>query len=259
MGNTHTHTYDTDVESSFNDVRIVYRDYKTVTIWFQNKRQTSKRGQPPGEKLDRTLGRTRADSCLRTVSSPSQNATLDASGVDPAANSSERKGPGDGLNTIAAKAIVKIKPLLDSLNALTSRPRGRSESRETKGEATNVKDIDLQRPQTLSEDSIASAEFDRQDQTVEQEQTRDKPVRWKRIRTLEWACERHAKRRKLSREAYARLGSEEVQDHSDSNDTRMDSALSLLSLASSTEVGPTKDVIRGASLLLSFKHSWRRK
>ena len=231
------------------------RDYKTVTIWFQNKRQTSKRGQPPpGDKSDRTSGRARADSCLRTVSSPTHNATLDAAfEVDPAANS---LGPGDGLNTIAAKAIVKIKPLLDSLNALTSRPRGHSESRDTKDEAPNVKNVDPQPPQTLSENAIASAEFNKHDRMAEKEQTRDKPVRWKRIRTLEWACERQAKRRKLSREAYARLGSDEVQDHSDSN---MDSALSLLSLASSTQVGPPKDVMRGASLLLNFKHSWRRK
>jgi hypothetical protein len=194
------------------------------------------------------------------VSSPLHNATLDAaSGVDPAANSLERKGPGDGLNTIAAKAIVKIKPLLDSLNALTSRPRGHSESRETKGEAPNVKDVDPQRPHTLSENAIASVEFNRHDQIAEKEQPKGKPVRWKRIRTLEWACERQAKRRKLSREVYARLGSEEVQDRSDSNGTRMESALSLLSLASSTQVGPPKDVMRGASLLLSFKHSWRRK
>lgn len=190
------------------------------------------------------------------MSSPSHNATLDASGVDPAASSRARRG--DGLNTIASKAIVKIKPLLDSLNALTSRPREHSESREVMDEAPNVKDIDLHQPRTLSENAIASAELNGNDQIAEQEQTKGNPVRWKRIRTLEWACEHHAKRRKLSRGGYVRLGSEEVQD-GDSNNTRMESALSLLSLASSTQVGPPKDVMRGASLLLSFKHSWRRK
>lgn len=188
------------------------------------------------------------------MSSPSHNATLDASGVDPAANSSGSKGPGDGLNTIASKAIVKIKPLLDSLNALTSRPREHSESTEVKDEAPNAKDIDPHQPRTLSENSIASAELNRHDQIAEKE----KPIRWKRIRTLEWACERQAKRRKLSREGYVRLESEEVQD-GDPNDTRMDSALSLLSLASLTQVGTPRDVMRGASLLLSLKHSWRRK
>lgn len=192
------------------------------------------------------------------MSSPSHNATLDASGVDPTANSSEGKGPGDGLNTIASKAIVKIKPLLDSLNALTSRPRERSESTEVKDEEPNDKDIDPHQPRTLSETSIASAELNRHDQIAEQEQAKERPVKWKRIRTLEWACERQAKRRKLSREGYVRLDSEEVQD-GDPNDTRMDSALSLLSLASSTQTGTPKDVMRGVSLLLSFKHSWRRK
>ncbi|KAH0838033.1 hypothetical protein J3R83DRAFT_6273 [Lanmaoa asiatica] len=237
-------------------------DYKTVTIWFQNKRQTSKRGQPPVEGLDRSkLGRARADSCLRSVSSPSHNTTLDASEVDLTANSSERKGSGDGLNTITSMAIIKIKPLLDSLNALTSRPREHSESTEVaEDEEPNIKDIDPYRPQTLSENPIAlAAELNRHDQIAEQEQTKEKSVKWKRIRTLEWACERQAKRRKLSREGYVRLGSEEVQDGDPNASTRMDSALSLLSLASSTQVGPPKDVMRGASLLLSFKHSWRRK
>lgn len=196
------------------------------------------------------------------MSSPSLNATLPVgpSGViDPTANSSESKGPGDGLNTIAAKAIVKIKPLIATLNALTSRPRGHSESTETKCETPNVEDVGPHPPQTLGNSiaSSAESESDRHDHIAEQEQTKGKPVKWKRIRTLEWACERHAKRRKMSREAYTR--SEEVQDHGDSNDIRMDSALSLLSLATSTQVGPPKDVMRGASLLLSFKHSWRRK
>ncbi|KAG6380893.1 hypothetical protein JVT61DRAFT_5285 [Boletus reticuloceps] len=199
-------------------------DYKTVTIWFQNKRQTAKRGQPPpiGDTLEKHPGRTRADSCLRTVSSPSHNATLDAAGDDPAVDPDalgSKKLVGDGLNAIAAKAIVKIKPLLDSLNALTSRPRGRV---ETKDEAP---DIDPHWAQTLSESEIASTESSGCDQVVEHEQAKGKLGRWKRIRTLEWACERQAKRRKFSREAYARLGSEEVEDHGDPDDARMDSAL----------------------------------
>ena len=188
------------------------------------------------------------------MSSPSHNATLGAF----EANSSERKGPGDGFNAIAAKAIVKIKPLLDSLNALTPRLRGHSESMETRSEAPNVKD-DIQSPQSFSENAISPAELNRPDQRTEQEQTKEISVRWKRIRTLEWACERQAKRRKLSREAYLRLGSEEIQNHADPNDARVDSALSLLSLASSTQATPQKDVMWGASLLLGFKHSWRRK
>ncbi|KAF8140581.1 hypothetical protein EV363DRAFT_1312836 [Boletus edulis] len=236
-------------------------DYKTVTIWFQNKRQTSKRGQPPpqpqpvGDTLEKPPGRTRADSCLRTVSSPSHNATLDAAGPDLAVEAALKRKPpaGDGLNAIAAKAIVKIKPLLDSLNALTSRPRGRTETKD------DVEDVDPHWAQTLSESEIASTESSGRDQVVEDEQAKGKLGRWKRIRTLEWACERQAKRRKLSREAYTRLGSEEVEDHGDPDNARMDSALSLLSLASLTRGGPAKDVVRGASLLLSFKHSWRRK
>ncbi|KAG8219523.1 hypothetical protein J3R82DRAFT_473 [Butyriboletus roseoflavus] len=234
-------------------------DYKTVTIWFQNKRQTSKRGlnQLLVEGSDGSSERARSDSCLRSVSSPSHNATLDASGVGSTANvSSESKGPRDGL---ASKAIVKIKPLLDSLNALTSRPGDHSGSTEAKDETLNAKDIDIDshRPRTQSENSIALAALDRHEQIAEQEQTKERPVKWKRIRTLEWACERQARRRKLSREGYVRLGSEEIQD-GDPNNPRMDSALSLLSLASSTQVGPPKDVMWGASLLLSFKHSWHR-
>ena len=194
------------------------------------------------------MGRTRADSCLRTVSSPSHNATLDASEIVPANSLG---------NSIASKAIIKIKPLLGSLNAMTSRPRVLTEAKD------ETSDIDLHRPpETLSETTTVSAELNRHDQTAEQEQTKGnlKTVKWKRMRTLEWACKRQAKRRKLSREGYVRLGSadSEIQD-GDLNDTHMDSALSLLSLASSTQVGHPKDVMRGASLLLSFKHSWRRK
>jgi len=132
-----------------------YRDYKTVMIWFQNKRQTSKRGQPPSERSDRTLGRPKVDSCLRAVSSPSHNATLGVS----EANSSQRKDPEDGFNAITAKAIVKTKPLLDSLNALTPRSREHSVSMETRRGAPHVKDNDLQQPPSLSENAIAPAEL----------------------------------------------------------------------------------------------------
>lgn len=230
------------------------RDYKTITIWFQNKRQTSKRGQLSADKLDRNLGQPKADSCLRAVSSPSHNATLDGSETD---RSTESKGAGDRRNAISAK----IKPLLNSLNALTSRPRGHAESTstETRGETINVEDVETHNLQTSSEDENPPAESSRHDQVVEQEQAKGRPIRWKKIRTLEWACEHQAKRRKLSREAYVRLGSEEAEDQGGPNDARMDSALSLLSLASSTQAGPSKDVMWGASLLLSFKHSWRRK
>jgi len=80
-----------------------------------------------------------------------------------------------------------------------------------------------------------------------------------KIRTLEWACERQAKCWKLSREAYVGLGPEEIQYHADRNDARMGPALSLLTLASLTQATPQKDVMRSASLLLGFKHSWRGK
>ena len=188
------------------------------------------------------------------MSSPSHNATLDAS---------EASFPSVKGSSIASKAIVKIKPLLDSLNALTSRPGEHAESpTETQDEGPIVKDVDPHRPQALSEIGTVSAESSEHDDHTasEQEQTEEnvKTIKWKRVRTLEWACERQAKRRKLSREGLIRVGSEEAQD-SDPNDVHMDSALSLLSLAPSTQSGPPKDVMRGASLLLSFKHSWRRK
>lgn len=143
-----------------------------------------------------------------------------------------------------------IKPLFDSLNALTSRSE-QPELTETTDEAPNATDIDPHQPQTPEN----ATEPNRYDQVPEQEQPKGhaKPVRWKRVRTLEWACERQSKRHKLSKEGYVRLGSEEVQD-GDLNDAHMDSALSLLSLA-----GPSQDVMRGASLLLSFKHAWCRR
>ncbi|KAG9314070.1 hypothetical protein JVU11DRAFT_4851 [Chiua virens] len=250
-------------------------DYKTITIWFQNKRQKL-RGQTSFEKereqhqdRDRHLARTKLDSSLCNVSSPSHNATLKlgSSGIDPGSVVDEDEpsllqedhAAHDGVNGMATKAIIKIKPLLRSLNAFTSWSRGHIEQMAASTEATSTSEatnavvkgaeIDPHRAQTAaSAIPVAPAESDTDDEIAEQEQAeqvKEKPIRWKRVRSLEWACERQTKRRKLSKETDVRFESEDVQGTSDSSETRMDSALSLLSLAASIQVGPPKDVVKG--------------
>ncbi|KAF8846047.1 homeobox-domain-containing protein [Paxillus ammoniavirescens] len=241
-------------------------DYKTVTIWFQNKRQTAKRSQPPvtvdgldfpvSPKQALTQGQPRADSSLREVSSPSNNTTLET----PERNSKARhpQSRGDSVNIVTSKAFIKIKPLLRSLNALTSKPKQPSEDKDAKDEEENIKHDEPHPLSPVSSGVPATLTDTRQEQIVEADHYKDRGIQWKRVRTLEWACERQAKRHKSSKDdEYTKLGSDtdEVQE-SATNDLRTDSALSLLSLASSTHQGAQKDVMRGASLLLSLKHSW---
>ncbi|KAG1838324.1 hypothetical protein C8R48DRAFT_742789 [Suillus tomentosus] len=97
--------------------------------------------------------------------------------------------------------------------------------------------------------------------------TRDKKdIRYsKRGLTLEWACDRQTKRRRAGRDdSNATDGLSRLWPPFGSSNPRTSSALSLLSLAAgkvstSLSIGPTpsQDVIHGASLLLSFKHSLR--
>ncbi|KAF9225468.1 hypothetical protein BS17DRAFT_879483 [Gyrodon lividus] len=240
-------------------------DYKTVTIWFQNKRQTSKRSQPPAEGLDvppspkkaLTQDQQRVDSCLRKVSSPSNNATLETPDRNSKAPHSQSKG--GGVHVVASKTIIKIKPLLESLNTLTSKPRQPWENKDAKDETGNIKHDGPHHLSPISLNEPATLTDTRHEQSVGGEHSKDRPIRWKRVRTLEWACERQAKRRKSCKDGYSKLGSDvDEGQESASSDPRTDSALSLLSLASSTQQGPPKDVMKGASLLLRFKHSWRR-
>ncbi|KAF9245798.1 homeobox domain-containing protein [Melanogaster broomeanus] len=235
-------------------------EYKTVTIWFQNKRQTSRRSQsrldaPSSPKKALTRGRPKADSCLRRVSSPLHNTTLETPDHNSRAPHSPSKG--DGVTAVAPKAITKNKPLLESLNTLTSKSKLLSETKDAKDEEGNVRDNG---PHHLSASSSDKPAPDvRHGHIVEAENSRDRLIQRKGLRTLEWACERQAKRRESSKNGTKLdIGSEEG-GRSASDNLRTDSALSLLSLASLTYQRSPKDVMWGASLLLSFKHSWDRR
>ncbi|KAH7927286.1 hypothetical protein BV22DRAFT_1032036 [Leucogyrophana mollusca] len=86
----------------------------------------------------------------------------------------------------------------------------------------------------------------------------------KRSRTLEWACERQTKRRRANPKDIDPKDLGPTDSMAASSDERTQSALSLLALAAGTEskakspsTAASRDVMRGASLLLCFKHSLR--
>ncbi|KAG2076893.1 hypothetical protein BDR04DRAFT_631252 [Suillus decipiens] len=95
--------------------------------------------------------------------------------------------------------------------------------------------------------------------------TRDeKDARYsKRSLTLEWACNRQTKRRRAERDhGSAADGLSRLWSPSESSNLRTGSALALLSLAAGKVSTPlpvdpalSQDVVHGASLLLSLKHS----
>ncbi|KIJ66299.1 hypothetical protein HYDPIDRAFT_38666 [Hydnomerulius pinastri MD-312] len=244
-------------------------DYKTVTIWFQNKRQTSKRTQPAKTQevptplrrkdlraLNCTPDRATTDSCLRSVSSPCHNTTLET--PEPESNLKKPVSQIVGrVNVVASKAIIKIKPQFPSFNVLRSKVKEGPELEDAKITVGDIRDLERGHPSPITSDKSATPIAARNERPGEKEQSKDQVVHRKRIRTLEWACERHAKRRRSSKDKLA--SDDEEGSTSVSDKQRNDSALSLLSLASSTRQGPPKDVMRGASLLLSFKHSLRRE
>ncbi|KAH7886104.1 hypothetical protein F5I97DRAFT_1955180 [Phlebopus sp. FC_14] len=224
-------------------------DYKTVTIWFQNKRQTSKRAHlaedthtcsPRNQDVKAKLDRPTWDpSSLRAVSSPVHNATLGMA-VDP----NDPLSPTKRANITSSKAF---NPLLKPLSVLILKAKVSSDS-------TNDKGVEKANGSRLLKHDKAVTSTNALERTVDGQEPKDGH---RRQRTLEWACERRAKRRKPSKDGYSRLADEEPA--STSNDRRTDSALSLLSLASSLREEPARDVMRGASLLLSFKHSLHHK
>ncbi|KAG1795756.1 uncharacterized protein HD556DRAFT_1235165 [Suillus plorans] len=245
-------------------------DYKTITIWFQNKRQMAKRSQPSApclplqirnvvsQTLDHQLP-VQSLSVLRRVSSPSVNDTLQPmilpsvcsenlkSRITPSPQEQE-----SDVNHDLPKKSLQVKPLLNSLD----------QAQPTAGSTTGVQELWQHLPSSPTAPSSAS------DRGYEvRSPTRDKKdVRYsKRGLTLEWACDRQTKRRRAGRDnGSAADGLSRLWPPFGSSNPRTSSALSLLSFAAgkvstSLSISPTpsQDVIHGASLLLSFKHSLR--
>ncbi|KAH7916436.1 hypothetical protein BJ138DRAFT_1097128 [Hygrophoropsis aurantiaca] len=248
-------------------------DIKTVNIWFQNKRQAAKKSQPklaltsmlqseePVAKLviDEHIS---GYSSLRNVSSPSTNTTLATIAGNSLASEAVRPSNpvAKNLRAIAPKksSNVALKPLTYIRIRFTPKPKNNQvmsevtprELWEHLSSSPPVSERSLKTTETLGDDSTNTA-------------SDDTKQRDKRLRTLEWACDRQAKRRKASPsegKGHGEIVSPSTVAVSSDQDT--DPALSLLALAAGRECkkGTTvsRDVMHGASLLLCFKNSIRK-
>ncbi|KAG1783523.1 hypothetical protein EV702DRAFT_958240 [Suillus placidus] len=242
-------------------------DYKTITIWFQNKRQIAKRSQPNAPCLplqiqdgvsqtpDHQLP-VQSLSVLRRVSSPSVNDTLQPMIMPSVCSEKSRTTPSlqeqeSDVNNLPKKSL-QVKPLLNSLDK--AQPMTASKP--------SIQELWQHLPSSPTAPSSVS---DRGSEV--RSPTRDeKDARYsKRGLTLEWACNRQTKRRRAGRDNGSSAdGLNRFWPPFGSSNPRTSSALSLLSLAAgkvSTSLpanpAPSQDVMHGASLLLNFKHSLR--
>ncbi|KAG2155571.1 hypothetical protein DEU56DRAFT_976152 [Suillus clintonianus] len=254
-------------------------DCKTITIWFQNKRQIAKRSKPsvsssplqirPRNGVSKTPDHqlpVQSLSVLRRVSSPSVNDTLqpvilpsvclEKSRTTPSPEKQERD-----VNNPPSKMSLQVKPLLSSLGSfMSSKSPKKDQVRPTMTSRTNAQELWQHLPSSPTAPSSVSDRGSEAYSPTRDE--KDTPCS-KRGLTLEWACDRQTKRRRAGKDN----GSD--TDNSSrlwlgSSDRHTNSALSLLSLAAgkvstplSADPAPSQDVMRGASLLLSFKHSLR--
>ncbi|KAG1757172.1 hypothetical protein EDB19DRAFT_1841161 [Suillus lakei] len=244
-------------------------DYKTITIWFQNKRQIAKRSQPSVTcsplQIRNDVSKTpdnqlpvQSLSVLRRVSSPSVNDTLQSVILPSVCSEKLRTTPTPGKpgrdDKLSPKKSLQVKPLLSSLDQAPVQP--------TMASRTSAQELWRHLPSSpTAPSSVSDRGSDACSPTSEE---KDTPCS-KRGPTLEWACDRQTKRRRAGRDNGSDTdGSSRLWSPFGSSNRRTSSALSLLSLAAgkvSTSLpvspAPSQDVMRGASLLLSFKHSLR--
>ncbi|KAG2367793.1 hypothetical protein BDR07DRAFT_1606008 [Suillus spraguei] len=253
-------------------------DYKTITIWFQNKRQNAKRSKLStlslplqirngfSQILDHQLP-VQSPSVLRRVSSPSINDTLQPVIMPSVHSEKSRTTPSpqereSDVNDLPKKSL-QVEPLLSSLMSSRSLKalHEEDEAQLTVGSKTDVQELWQHLPSSPTAPSSVS------DRGCEvRSPTRDeKDARYsKRSLTLEWACNRQTKRRRAEKDHGSAAGLSRLWSPFGSSNLRTSSALALLSLAAgkvstSLPVGPapSQDVMHGASLLLSLKHSLR--
>jgi hypothetical protein len=268
--------------SPYKPLTMVNSDYKTITIWFQNKRQSAKRSQPSTPCLSLPIpdGVSQAPdhqlpvqslSVLRRVSSPSVNDTLQPVILPSVCSEKSCTTPSQqeqesDVNNLPKKSL-RVKPLLNALGSMMSSrsPKALREKDQVQpimGNRTNVQELWQHLPSSPTAPSSVS---DRGSEL--RSPTRDKrdARHSKRGLTLEWACDRQTKRRRAGRDnGSVADGLNKLWPSFGSSNLRTSSALSLLSLAagkvsrsSLPSPAPSQDVMHGASLLLSFKHSLR--
>ncbi|KAG2156629.1 uncharacterized protein EDB93DRAFT_1310751 [Suillus bovinus] len=218
-------------------------DLKTVTIWFQNKRQFAKRSQPSAPGC----------SPLQIRNAVSQTQDHQPVILPSVCSEKSRTTPFPQEQESDVNGLPKILP-----QALHEK----DQARPTVASKTSTQELWQHLP---SSPTAPSLDPDRGSEVLSATRDEQDARHSKRGLTLEWACDRQMKRRRAGRDnGHAADGSSRLWAPFGSSKLRSSSALSLLSLATgkvstslSTSSAPSQDVIHGASLLLSFKHSLR--
>jgi hypothetical protein len=214
-------------------------------------------------------------SVVQSISSPSKDNTLQPIFLPQAcseANVRTTPSPeiqGTVVDDPPLKKSVEVKPLLSSMGSFIT-PMSPPSSNVSPGKnqaqspgASRISAQELWRHLSSSPATPSRTSY-RECEAHEPARDGNDTPSSKRHMTLEWACDREAK--------HSRRASHHSSDTDGSNglwvgpsSQTITSALSLLSFATgevskslAAEPAPSPDVIRGAFLLLSFKHSSRR-
>ncbi|OAX43020.1 hypothetical protein K503DRAFT_853573 [Rhizopogon vinicolor AM-OR11-026] len=257
----------------------------TLTVWFQNKRQVVKRNGGnvfPPFQLRKGVSQTSPDqhvpqspSVLQRVSSPSMEDNLQPTSLQQVSTASSRttNSPGNqgtDVNNLPLRKLTEVKPLLSSLASFIAYKSPPSKTSYGKDQAqlelpaSRISAQELWR-HLSSSPATPSPTSDRGSKARDPARDEDETPCSKRRMTLEWACNRETKRRRG--ESHHSSDTDNLSSFWVGPSSRsITSALSLLLFAkgkvskpSPAGSAPSPDVIRGASLLLSLKHTLRRR
>lgn len=250
----------------FNTLLInLSRELKTVSVWFQNKRQTERKAGRLPTSSSSSSENSIVQSSLTVVSSPSRNKTL-----------AKRNTPRQNGNSRRYNLLRREPPRPNTLHE-TSFHRllgssGNEKERLAGPSSSNVYGYSIDPRQEIwqhlsSSSTTGSEESHRQGTSqVPSENAMDILVgdsasagnSHRRSRTLEWACDRQAKRRRSNREDTTTPRANDKDDSVCRHGAEFESAMSLLALPGSSPIDiPSEDVLRAAMLLLCFKYSIR--
>lgn len=258
---------------------VHFSEVKSVSVWFQNKRQTERKARRLSSSTEALSDSVTEFSALKCVSSPSKNNTLGKrprSHCNPISHQ-HHVGTQENLLSVTNHDITRE---VGHTRIHISTPLSTISSRNNMAVASHElwKHI-LSSSPSASDDSLrASSDFG----SVERLANSAADIHIgeigfpvdsdeKRSRILEWACNREMKRKRGGRHGSAKtsalrlnqgLGFDEGHCCASPYCCRpeFESALSLLSLPGSSALiaSPSEDVIHAASLLLCLKHSIRR-
>lgn len=238
------------------------RELKTVSVWFQNKRQTERKAGRLSASSSSSSDNAILQSSLAVASSPSQNKTL-----------SKRNAPrqnGELYRYNPLRRELQRPNMLDEASFhLPAGSSGNEQIRAAGTSSSNVYEYSTDSNQEIwrhlpSSSPTGSYESRRSGTSVvPSKNTMNIPVdgsassgrNHKRSRTLEWACDRQARRRRSNREEAT---APHTRDDIACRHAEFESAMSLLALPGSSQIDiPSDDVLKAAYLLLCFKYSIR--